>query len=96
MLPEKKMTGSHRGYAGYPRETCETSEMGETVDGSRFEVSLTSNPELRTPDRSFLAHLGLHAPRSVALVEFLNILLGGGRRRCPEERVHESVAVKIL
>jgi len=34
--------------------------MGETVDGQRFEVSLTSNMELRTPYRAFLAHLALY------------------------------------
>src|SRR4029077_19020534 len=45
------------------------------VRGSKFEVFGTSNPELRTSDRAFLACLALHAPQSVALADFLSIPL---------------------
>ena len=81
MLPEKKMMGSHRGIR---RITTRDWRDG------RDEVGQIC------PRRAFLAYLALHTPRSVALADFFSILLGGGRRRCPEERVHESVALKIL
>jgi hypothetical protein len=45
------------------------------VRGPKFEVFGTSNPELRTSDRAFLACLALHAPQSVALADFFSILL---------------------
>ena len=78
MLPEKKMTGSHRGIR---RITTRDWRDG------RDEVDQIC------PRRAYLA---LHTPRSEVLADFFSILLGGGRRRCPEERVHESVALKIL
>ena len=37
------------------------------VRGSKFEVFGTSNPELRTSNRAFLACLALRAPGPVAL-----------------------------
>jgi len=43
--------------------------------GPKFEVFGTSNPELRTSDRAFLACLALHAPRPVALADFFSIPL---------------------
>src|SRR5437899_8723512 len=45
------------------------------VRGPKFEVFGTSNPELRTSDRAFLACLALHAPQPVALADFFSILL---------------------
>ena len=81
MLPEKEMTGSHRGLR---RITTRDWRDG------RDEVGQIC------PRRAFLAYLVLHTPRSVSLADFFSILLGVGRRRCPEERVHESVALKIL
>ena len=60
-------------------------QTGRTkVRGSQFEVFGTSNPELRTSDRA------CDAGRR------FSILLRGGRRRCPEERVHKGFALKIL
>ncbi len=41
----------------------------------KFEVFQTSNPELRTSDRAFLASHALHAPRPVVLADFFSILL---------------------
>src|SRR4029077_10489742 len=45
--------------------------------GPKFEVFETSNPELRTSDRVFLACLALHTPRSVVLADFFSIRLEG-------------------
>ena len=48
------------------------------VRAPKFEVLRTSNPELRTSDRAFLASLARHVPRLVALAELLSILLEDG------------------
>ena len=48
------------------------------VRGPKFEVFGTSNPELRTLDRAFLASLVLRAPWSVALADVFSILLAEG------------------
>jgi hypothetical protein len=42
------------------------------VRGPKFEVFETSNHELRTSDRAFLACLARHAPRSVTLADFVS------------------------
>ena len=57
-------------------------ERGFEVHGSRFS-------ELRTQNFELLIAI-------VMLKDCFSILLCGGRHRCPEERVHESVALKIL
>jgi hypothetical protein len=45
--------------------------------GPKFEVFETSNPELQTSDRVFLACLALHTPRPVVLADFFSIRLEG-------------------
>jgi hypothetical protein len=81
MLAEKKMTGSHRGLR---RVATRDWGMGET----RWESNLSTS--------RLSAYLALHAPRSVAPEDFFSTLLDEGQRRCPEECVHESIALKIL
>jgi hypothetical protein len=79
------MTGSHRGL-----RRITTRDMRGGRDG-RDEVGIKSvHVAPFSPISRFTPH-GLWRR-----LIFFSILLGGGRRRCPEERVHESVALKIL
>jgi hypothetical protein len=58
----------------------ETGGTGEKKEGSRFEVLGTSN-------RAFLACLGPHAPRSVALADCISDLLGWEKRAPTEDSI---------
>ena len=65
--------------------TRETGGTGKMWEGSRSDVRGFRNFEPRTLNRAFLACLALHAPRSMALADFISNLLARIIHECRRE-----------
>ena len=78
------MKGSHRGRRRIPMRDMR-NERGFEVHSSRFQELRTQNFEL-----------WVASGRDCDAGRRFSIPLCGGWRRCPDERVHERIALKIL
>jgi hypothetical protein len=73
------------------RRARDPSQSRESGDGSKFEVFGTSNPELRTMDRTVLSSLPRHAPVRGAGALFQH----PARRRYPRDVSSFSPAIPV-
>jgi hypothetical protein len=74
------------------RRARDPPQSRESDNGPKFEVFGTSNPELRTMDRTVLSILPSHAPRCVGPADFFSILREDDTLAMPPPSLRRSLS----